>query len=330
VAVQDLWNGADVRWVGPETMRGGVRLRPSVRAVVLEAGRHHLTSVGLLRAPVEGGPARAGPWLAGRGLGGWGHPAGGVMIRLQDGAVVSVPREHLELVAPDHPLAPEPDGTVAGWWLEQLDPWGAGGVPVSSLVPAGFPAVCQVVHPWFGPDGEVVRWRTLAEGSAFRELRERYQTSHGLVPVVAEELGLSGSEGELDVLTARALVEVLSDATATPDQVFVAVWEGWGDVPPQRFPGAAHIHTQARGHFLLRGPLTGVLSPVAIASADRPAAGLWWPADRAWFVATEIDFPWTFVAGATALVDRLLNDDRLEAATTTFDASANRAADPRW
>jgi hypothetical protein len=243
---------------------------------------------------------------------------------------VSVPREHLELVAPDHPLTPEPDGTHAAWWLEQLDPWGAAAVPVGSLVPSGFPAVCQVLHPWFGPGGEVVRWRTLAEHSAVTELRERYQTSHGLVPAVADRFGLSGTEGELDVRTARALVEVLGSATATADDVFVAVWEGWGDVPPQRFPGAAHLDTQARGHLLLRGPLTGVLSPVAIAGADQPAAGLWWPADRAWFVTTEIDFPWTFVAGATALVDLLLGDDRLEVAATTFDAPANRAADPRW
>jgi hypothetical protein len=330
VVVRDLWNGADVRWVGPETVREGVRLRPGDRAVVLEAGRHHLTSVGLFRAPVEGGSAPAGPSLAGHGLGGRRRTAGGVTIRLEGGAVVPVPREQLELVAPDHPLAPEPDGTLAAWWLEQLDPWGAGGVPVSSLVPAGFPAVCQVVHPWFGPEGELVRWRTLGEGAAAGELRERYQTSDGLVPAVADQFGLSGSEGELDVLTARALVDVLGRATATPDQVFVAVWEGWGDVPPQRFPGAAHLDTRARGHLLLRGPLTGVLSPVAVAGADRPAAGLWWPADRAWFVATEIDFPWTFVAGATALVDRLLDDDRLEAAATTFDAPANRAADPRW
>ncbi|HEV2811036.1 MAG TPA: hypothetical protein VGV93_11660 [Acidimicrobiales bacterium] len=127
---------------------------------------------------------------------------------------------------------------------------------------------------------------------------------------------------------AATLVDVLSEGTTTPDDVFVAVWEGWGDVPTQRFPGAAHLDTQARRHFLLRGPLGGVLTSVAASHHHRSAAGLWWPADRAWFVSTEIDFEWTFVAGSDELVDRLIDEERLEAARTTFDAAANRAAQP--
>jgi hypothetical protein len=66
--------------------------------------------------------------------------------------------------------------------------------------------------------------------------------------------------------------------------------------------------------------------PTRASCRHRPAAGLWWPADRAWFVATEIDFEWTFVAGETALVDQLLTDDRLEVARTHFFADGNRAA----
>ena len=268
VVARDLWVGADVRWNGPETVRRGVRLRPGDRAVVVDAGRHHLTSFGSVYSP----PGRRPP-----------RPGRGVTIRLS-GAEVPVPRQHLELLPPDHPLAPEPDGTQASWWLEHLDSWGTHGIPVSSFVPSGFPAVCQV---------------------------------------------LQASTGELDALTASALVDLLGRATTTPDDVFVAVWEGWGDVPPQRFPGAAHLDTQNRGHFLLRGPLTGVLSSVAVSGHDRPTSGLWWPADRAWFTATEIDLHWTFVAGETGLVDRLIDDERLDVARSSFDAPANRTAGPR-
>jgi hypothetical protein len=32
----------------------------------------------------------------------------------------------------------------------------------------------------------------------------------------------------------------------------------------------------------------------------------WWPADRSWFVATEIEVPWTYLAGTAPLVDRVL------------------------
>jgi len=39
---------------------------------------------------------------------------------------------------------------------------------------------------------------------------------------------------------------------------------------------------------------------------------LWWPDDRAWFVATDIDYAWTYIGGSTELIDQLLADDRLE------------------
>jgi hypothetical protein len=307
----DLWDGADVRWSGPETVRGGVHLRPGDRAVVVDARSHRMRSFDVLARPVRVLPPRAG---------------GGVTIRLPAGDVVTVARRDLELVAPDHPLSPEADGTLASWWLEQLEPWGRG-VPVGSLVPSSLEAVCQVLHPWWGPDDEPVRWRTMSQHPGLAELRERYQTHDGLVQAIAhqEDLGQART-GQLDDVTASPLVDVLGRATTTPEDVFVAVWEGWGDVPPERFPGAARLPTLNRGHFLLRGPLTGVLDSVSASGSDGPVSGLWWPADRAWFVATDIDFEWTFVAGASSLIDRLIADDRLEVVPTTFDAPANRAA----
>jgi hypothetical protein len=36
-----------------------------------------------------------------------------------------------------------------------------------------------------------------------------------------------------------------------------------------------------------------------------------WPADHAWFVATEIDHPWTGIGGSEALIQDLLDADRL-------------------
>ena len=54
-----------------------------------------------------------------------------------------------------------------------------------------------------------------------------------------------------------------------------------------------------------------------------PVSGLRWPADRAWFVATEIDFEWTFVAGTEDLIDRLAVHPQLEATRTSPDSVAN-------
>jgi hypothetical protein len=41
-------------------------------------------------------------------------------------------------------------------------------------------------------------------------------------------------------------------------------------------------------------------------------ATLAWTADRAWFVGSEIDLPWTYVGGTVALIDALRSDQRLE------------------
>ena len=313
MATRDLWPGADVRLVGNQRRRSR-RLEDGTHAVVVDPRRHHITSFSALYHAAGQRPQR---------------PGRGVRIRLDNGSEVIVPRRAVELVAPDHPLSPAPDGTLAEWWLEQLMPWGVEGVPVGSLVPSGFPAVGQVLHPWLmAPDGQAVSWREVAQTHGYGSVGELDQTRTGFMIPLVNEIGASPAEGELDEATAAALVDVLSEATSTPNDVCVAVWEGWGDVPPQRFPGAARISTPGRGHFLLRGPLRGVLHSVAASRVRSPVAGLWWPVDRAWFVATEIDFEWTFVAGDEDLIDALVADDRLEVAPTRFDAAANKAHEP--
>jgi hypothetical protein len=49
---------------------------------------------------------------------------------------------------------------------------------------------------------------------------------------------------------------------------------------------------------------------------------LWWPDDRAWCVATEIDLDSTYVGGSATMIRELLSDSR-------FEALEVRAADQR-
>ena len=210
-----------------------------------------------------------------------------------------------------HGLQPAADPTPADWWLERLNDWGPEGVPVSALVPSSFDAVAQVLHPWHGPAG-TKRWNEVRDRLASSGVARFDQTSDGSAVAV----------GELDRVTAETLIAVLLDDTSTPDDVFVAVWEGWGDLTADRWK-SIRIDTQHRGHLLWRGVLEDTLEP-GVFHRERVAAGLWWPQDRAWFVATEIDLAWTFVAGSHRLIDRLVTDHRLEAIRTGFDAPANR------
>jgi hypothetical protein len=57
------------------------------------------------------------------------------------------------------------------------------------------------------------------------------------------------------------------------------------------------------------------------------SANLWWPEDRAWFVASEIDFDSTFVGGDDRLIAALVSDKRLEALPIVLSARADDAAD---
>lgn len=72
------------------------------------------------------------------------------------------------------------------------------------------------------------------------------------------------------------------------------IWRGLEQIPRFDLPG--------RRYYLLRGSLQ------AAASIGRPGGGrhqvpdLWWPDDRRWFIATDTDLDWTYIAGSRALI----------------------------
>ncbi len=57
------------------------------------------------------------------------------------------------------------------------------------------------------------------------------------------------------------------------------------------------------------------------------SAGLWWPADRAWCVATDVELVSTYVVGSAACVADLLADPRLESAPATVTQPVGDDAD---
>lgn len=229
----------------------------------------------------------------------------------------------------DHPLSPVTGALSADWFLPSLEPWlGRQDVRVASLVPP-MPEVCRVLHPWWLHDREGRRAVSWSEVAAARGLTgpEVLDASRDAVTGQMDAASFDTPlRGEMDGRTAAALVAVLGAATTTPGEVYFGVWKGWADIHKEMLVGAAVISTEGRGHVLLRGPLDGALTSMAVADAARPVSGLWWPADHAWFVATEVDLEWTFVAGTHALVEQLLADDTLEVLPTTRASRAARLA----
>jgi hypothetical protein len=202
---------------------------------------------------------------------------------------------------------------------------------VGSLVPPVFPAYARVFHPavrYDGDDDVEVPWATVAayNGTVAHPLMQ-WPALTGAWDFLTEDSqppvwDRAPDEGHLPVRTASRLVSVLAGHTATPDDCLFGVWSGWG-LAEATAPTLALPH---RSYWLVRGP-------VALATAnfaDEPSeqsAHLWWPADRAWCVATDIDLTSTYVGGSVACIADLLAAGGLEAAPAGTDQSTFFEAD---
>ena len=113
------------------------------------------------------------------------------------------------------------------------------------------------------------------------------------------------------------LLDVLARHTTTPDDVLVAIWDGYG-VMPDRLRSVPTVDLRRRKYLLLRGSLHDVSRWVAGTDRDAPDytdhPNLMWPGDRAWFVASEIDMPWTSIGGSQDLINEVLVGPGLDAA----------------
>jgi hypothetical protein len=226
--------------------------------------------------------------------------------------------------------------SAAEWIVERLHPFAS---DVGSFVPQGFEAYARVLHPlWRVEQGQrsKVRWADLAReaGTTIRptvqleELRPGPETEPPLVGTLEQD--------ELD-----ALVGLVAPHTSSPQSCWFGLWEGYGwmqggpavaelaprpahkgfrrrrrsPVEPVAPPGP-RVQIPGRSLALYRGPIEA-----AAAFCQPPAfqsPNLWWPEDRAWCVASEIDLPSTYLGGSRALVQEVLHDGRLEAIPATL------------
>jgi hypothetical protein len=130
------------------------------------------------------------------------------------------------------------------------------------------------------------------------------------------------------------------------------VWEGYGwlndnssstvefrpigevPAPPPSLRTAVldgpRVHLPSRDYLLFEGPLgaateLGCRLPGGVFFPQSP--NLFWPNDRAWCVASEIDLFCTLVGGSNALVDSLIANPHLEAWRVFPDESVTADSD---
>jgi hypothetical protein len=204
-------------------------------------------------------------------------------------------------------LTPESDASPGDWIASRLLEWGSNeGTPAGAIIPTGFDAYARVFH-----DADGRRWAdiarehgtTLHAGAQFTRLVGVHWSEHprGCPPT-----------GALPSENARALVEVLRPSTIEP--CYFGLWRGYGWIEGNT---VRVVRVPQREYLLFRGPLEIVLDGPWTRWHQTP--NLWWPQDRTWFVATEIDFDSTLVGGSRSLIDAVLARADLEALEITLD-----------
>ncbi|HEU4692113.1 MAG TPA: hypothetical protein VFS23_27310 [Vicinamibacterales bacterium] len=233
-----------------------------------------------------------------------------------------------------------PDGAVlqldtaaAGWIGDRLLPWGGDvGTRVCAIVPTGYEAYLRVFHhadEHTGTETIRRRWSELAQRSG-RQMHPAVQFDRFAWPNPPQI-------GSLDRHEATTLVSMLRPHTTTPDACWLAIWHGFGQLtgsvhehvvgraldarihrlfaarsnslaPPRDLAAAPTVSLPNREYFLYRGPI-GVVPRFEHLPGHLQTPNMWWPEDRAWFVATEIDFDSTLVACTRSCALGLLAGD---------------------
>lgn len=212
---------------------------------------------------------------------------------------------------------------AASWILPRLH---RSTLDVCSVVPEGFDAYARIFHPplKYSAAGIAapVRWRDIAAANG-RTVEEEL-LSLGISSDPAR-FGSSGEVlwdeqshvGSLSLEIAVVLTEILRNHTRTPEKCWFGLWEGWGHVRA-RWPTVPTFSLPMdRTLLLFEGTLSDTLLTFADPAWIYRSANLWWPDDKTWCVATEIDFKWSYVAGSSACIEDVLHDPRIEAVPVT-------------
>jgi hypothetical protein len=188
---------------------------------------------------------------------------------------------------------------------------------VNSLVPSGFPSYVRVFHPARrDPNGrQLVRWSEIAaaNGTIANAAMQLHALTGDLRYLHNEQSGVytqAPAEGSLPVELTQKLIDVLAQHTSSPERCWFAVWDGFGDTRPD-ISCAPTFSTPNRRYHLLAGPLDAALESAVESRTQSP--NLWWPDDRAWCVATEVDLNTTYVGCGDVCRDAITHTPSLEA-----------------
>jgi len=195
-------------------------------------------------------------------------------------------------------LEPSDDVAEASWIGPRLHPFNS--YDAGSIIPTGFEAYARLDH-----EHEGVLPETVAQ-ALVTVLQAQASTLDPLWLGIWNGYGYLYTDVQPMTITATRLFESEGDEPAPPP----VVWRQ----PPVRRKGTPLLRLPFRDYLLYRGSLAQV-------PGWMQGPNLWWPVDRAWCVASEIDLPWTFIGGSATLIEAILGDEGLNARRTSLNES---------
>lgn len=241
---------------------------------------------------------------------------------------------------------------AADWIRGRMHPFAK---DVGSVVPSGFDGYARIFHPaWRSGEGTQieVRWSEVAAWSG-KTVHSEMQFHSIAKPVRAGQTEAPAWRGEprlgvLSVQQSSALIGLLAKHTSTPDHCWFCLWDGYGYLtgavaalvasfskegdpgrpvpprtvsrPPRPKLKTSRVRLPGRDYLLFTGS-------VAQGEGWEDGPNLWWPDDRSWCVASEIDFPYTYVGGSTRLIQEIVAHPLLEALPATIDQGITADSD---
>lgn len=235
------------------------------------------------------------------------------------------------------------DVTV-GRWVE--DGFSSNPGSVGVLVPGGFGAYARVLHPALNVSGHPVKWLAVAEWAG--RVHHPLMSFEGIsAPSCGYGIGRppwteDPRHGSMEEEQATVLAAFLSRFTGTPEQCYFGVWEGYGQYSggsamltsdgrarplgiPRDVRRAQRVGGVGLNYLLYTGRLEQIAEFYRNFLSQPP--NIWWPADGAWFVATDIDLDSTYIGASRECIDSLLRHDVFEAVPASPDASIAMTAD---
>ncbi len=215
------------------------------------------------------------------------------------------------------PLELVDDPAPADWLVQRFGSWRGGELQVGAVVPDGYPAYGRLLHPAHRTDREgPVRWSEIAAErglsldaeARFNDLVGWLPARDGEDPPEPYEAPVRGSLGEDQC---ALLADILTGFTASPELCWFCLWDGYGWPELTYFrEWAPRVKMPHRDYILFKGPVSAATAFRSPPWFQSPT--LWWPDDRAWCVASEVDLYSTYIAASVQSRRTLLSQPTLE------------------